>query len=310
MKKWLIGLLIFILAVGVVYIIIPGTIRISKVAVLGVPKAGLYRAMLDENNWNSWWPVQDDKSKPGFTYNGNSYSIIKKTITSFLIDVKNGKNSLKSSFTLIPLRLDSTKIQLDAVMVTSINPIKRVQAYLFSNKLKKDLDVIFGKISSHYSKVENVYGFNIKNESVVDSLLVFISENSKTYPGTESIYELINVLKKYIAGKGAKETGYPMLNITTEDSINWITKVAIPTDRLLDPSGNITYRKMLGRGNILVAEVKGGPFAIATAFGQLENYVNDYNRIAPAIPFQSLVTNRREEPDTSKWITRIYYPVM
>ena len=29
---------------------------------------------------------------------------------------------------------------------------------------------------------------------------------------------------------------------------------------------------------------------------------------SPAIPFESLVTNRMQEPDTSKWVTKIYYP--
>lgn len=310
MRKWWIGLLIFILATGLVYILIPGTIRISRLAVLNVPKAGLYRALQNENNWYTWWPVQDNKNKQGLTYNDNNYSVIKKTITSFLIDIKNDQANAKSSLTLIPVKLDSTKIQWDAVVKTSLNPVKRVQAYFFSNKLRKDMDTICRKLSSYYKKVENIYGIDIKSELVVDSLLIFVSEISKNYPGTDKIYELIGRLKKYIASKSAKETGYPMLNITTEDSINWLTKVAIPVDKLLESSGNITYRKMLGRGNILITEIQGGPSAINYAFKQLEYYASDYNHIAPAIPFQSLVTNRMEEPDTSKWITRIYFPVM
>ena len=67
---------------------------------------------------------------------------------------------------------------------------------------------------------------------------------------------------------------------------------------------------MLGGGNILITEVKGGSNKINNAYKQIRNYISDYNRIAPAIPFESLVTDRSKEPDSSKWVTRIYYPVM
>jgi hypothetical protein len=145
---------------------------------------------------------------------------------------------------------------------------------------------------------------------VTDSILISTYSHSKNYPSTNFIYGLIDQLKKYIASQSAKETGFPMLNINTTDSINYLTRVAIPVNRKLPSSGNISYKWMLSGGNILVTDVKGGPSSINNAFDQVENYVNDYHHFAPAIPFQSLITDRSKEPDTSKWITIIYYPVM
>jgi len=312
MRKWLRIILPALLFVCIlVYVIIPGKINISNTSLLPVPKSALYRAMIDENSWKGWWPaVNADTTGTGLVYNQSVYAVSKKTITSLFVDIVSNESIAKSSLTFIPFKPDSTKLQWDATVITSANPLKRIQAYLYASSLKKDLSVLLEKISSHYQKLENVYDVPIRKELVVDSLLVFISENSPAYPNTEHIYRLINVLKKYIADKSAKETGYPMLNITTKDSTDWLIKVAIPVDRILEPSGNITYRKMLGRGNILVGEVTGGPHSINNAFKQLENYISDYERIAPAIPFQSLVTDRMAETDTSKWITRIYYPVM
>ena len=49
---------------------------------------------------------------------------------------------------------------------------------------------------------------------------------------------------------------------------------------------------------------------IQKAYDQIQHYISDHNRVAPAISFESLVTDRRQEPDSSKWVTRIYYPVM
>jgi hypothetical protein len=42
----------------------------------------------------------------------------------------------------------------------------------------------------------------------------------------------------------------------------------------------------------------------------VQKYKDDYQRVSPAIPFYSLITDRLKEPDSSKWITKIYFPVM
>ena len=84
--------------------------------------------------------------------------------------------------------------------------------------------------------------------------------------------------------------------------------VAVPTKTELPSEGNFQLKKMI-RGNILLAEVKGGLHTIINGEQELDNYVNDYKKIAPAIPFQSLVTNRQLVTDTSKWVTQLYYPI-
>ena len=121
---------------------------------------------------------------------------------------------------------------------------------------------------------------------------------------------MVDELRAYILQQGAKETGYPMLNVFTKDSINYLVKVALPVSKALPSSGTMSYRWMLPGGNILITEVKGGPEEIKRAYRQVELYISDFQRVAPAIPFESLVTDRRAEKDSTKWITRIYYPVM
>jgi len=42
---------------------------------------------------------------------------------------------------------------------------------------------------------------------------------------------------------------------------------------------------------------------------EMNQYFADHNRTSMAIPFSYLITNRSEQPDTLKWITKIYAPV-
>ncbi len=92
------------------------------------------------------------------------------------------------------------------------------------------------------------------------------------------------------------------------DSNNFSTTVAIPINKVLPDKGPILFKKMFP-GNILTAEVKGGVYAIKEGFKQLNHYILDNQLTSPAIPFQSLVTDRLVEVDTSKWMTKLYYPV-
>jgi hypothetical protein len=48
---------------------------------------------------------------------------------------------------------------------------------------------------------------------------------------------------------------------------------------------------------------------VNNAWHQVQLYLRDNQEVAMAMPFEYLVTNRRQEPDTSKWITRLFVPV-
>ncbi|MGB8192124.1 MAG: GyrI-like domain-containing protein, partial [Chitinophagaceae bacterium] len=122
-------------------------------------------------------------------------------------------------------------------------------------------------------------------------------------------YKLVDQLRIYIANEGARETNNPMLHIRPVNDQQFETMVAIPVDKVLQGNKDIFLRRMIP-GNILVTEVKGGRYTIDEGLKTLETYLSDYQKTSPAIPFESLVTDRSKESDTSKWVTRLYYPVL
>ena len=315
MKKWLITIFVFLLAIlSAIYFFIPDYISINPNVSVVAQQKGLNRLLMNENDWVKWWPEKTanvtNEPQKRYAYNSHTYSITDKMLTSFIVFITGKGRETKTSLNILPALQDTVTVEWVAVIPTSYNPVKRVQAYLYSRRLHDDMDVILGKMRSFFSDQKNIYGLNIQQVAVVDSALISTYAISQGYPSTVYIYSLINRLKKYIVTQSATETGCPMLNINTNDSVHFLTRVAIPVNKRLRDSGNITYKWMLGGGDILVAVVKGGPAAIQKAFAQMENYVNDYSLTAPAIPFQSLVTDRLKVPDSTKWITKIYYPIM
>ena len=63
-------------------------------------------------------------------------------------------------------------------------------------------------------------------------------------------------------------------------------------------------------GDILVAEITGGKNKIDSAMKQMDTYALDHQYNNIAIPFYSLVTDRMKVADSTKWVTKIYYPIM
>jgi hypothetical protein len=309
MKKIVLVILICVLlAIASVYIFIPNVITFNRSLRVNANRDGLFRMLSNEKTWSSWWPGTSQADS--FKYHHVSYTIDKKTIGSLLIRAVHSQAEAATLLNFISVNTDTTALIWTGGVPTSYSPLKRLQIFLDARSMEKNIDTLLKQIQLHFSKQENLYGYPIREVAIQDSLLVFTDQLSTGYPSTAFVYTLVDKLHTYTTSQSAKETGYPMLNVTTTDSIHFLTQVAIPVNRVLFPSSGISFKRMLAEGNILAVDVKGGPVAVQRAFRQVENYIVDYHRTPPAMPFVSMVTDRRQQPDTTQWVTRIYYPVM
>ncbi|MEO5892188.1 MAG: GyrI-like domain-containing protein [Ferruginibacter sp.] len=275
---------------------------------IGATGPGLHRMLLDKSNVSKWWP--GTVSNDSFYLNGLAYKINNGNITLLPVSVYGQHIDLTTSLFLISGMNDSTKLVWVGSMVTSYNPIDRFSAFLKAKKINRDMTAILEKIKTFYSKPENIYGFDIKKTLIVDSLLIATSAESKGYPTNQFIYGLVDKLRNYATSNAAKESGYPMLNIVTTDSVNFDVKVALPIDKALPSSGDILPKAMPGKFKILMTEVKGGLDVTSRASEQIQKYSDDHSMKSAAIPFHSLVTDRSKETDPNKWVTKIYFPVL
>lgn len=308
MRKWLAALIVLLLIIFCVYWFIPGKTNIHQKLVVPVNTKAFAREILNEHKWQQWWPGKKIAATR-FEYNGNTYALQEKKLSSLMITISSGTDSIFTELIFLPVQHDSIELSWNG-NEAGANFIKSIQHASRIKHLKSDIDFLLQKINSFYSNEDNLYGLHIEKALVPDSNLVSTSAITKSYPDMKTVYGLIDKIKTYIQNKQAKELAPPMLNIYKNTDSSYLARVAIPTDKKLSDAGDVHYRWMLQGGNILVAEVKGGPHQIEGAFAQMANYIEDHHRTAPAIPFQSLITDRRQEPDTNKWITKLYWPVM
>ena len=167
---------------------------------------------------------------------------------------------------------------------------------------------ILNSLDNFLQKEDNVYGFHFDIIMSQDSTLVMTKGRTDSYPSQKYIYKMIGELKKYIRDEGALEINNPMLDLKRINDHQFETMVAIPVNKELPGKGSILFSRFVP-WKVLTAEVKGGVPRVEEALHQMDLYISDHKLTRMAISFQSLVTNRMEQTDSTQWITRIYTPV-
>jgi len=308
MKRWwLIAFLIVFIAVFSVYFFIPTNQSIlTEVSFTGTQN-GIERILLDKKKIQQWWPgTQNDIQL--FSYKNYHYKINIITPGGIKTTITNGKDSVTGIIQALPAEGYAILLRWTSPVTFSFNPVKRILQYLSFVAYKKNIAAMLTAAKGYFEKEENIYGFKVRKQVITDTTMVALKKAFNHYPSTTEIYKMVGSLKQFIIMQGGEEKDFPLLNIHTENSFIYDVMVALPTKKAVDVISPYILKRMIP-GNILTAEIKGGSFTAERGEQQLSNYANDNLLLSPAIPFQSLVTNREIEKDTTKWITRLSYPV-
>ena len=217
MKKFLIFLIVICaLFIICVYIFIPQKLEISKVEYINCNVNGAFRVLSNQPTWNKWWPDKDsiNNSKPQtFLYKGFSYQLSEKYYHAIEVQMKTKFSTIDSRISLIKINLDSVVLIWRCQIPTSVNPVSRILKYREAENIRNNMADILSNLRYFLEDKENIYGINLHVVMSKDSTMVLTKSISSTYPTTTEIYHLIENLKKYIAGQGAKENNFPMLHV-------------------------------------------------------------------------------------------------
>lgn len=288
---------------------IPSTVQVSQVIPVRSRAVGIFRSLRNEDRWINWWPESPMGLDNGVLwYHGLGYRIQKLSYNILDIGIRTPRGELESTITIIPAGgQDSSLLQWNCPIPVGNNPFRKIGRYAEARSTAADMEALLGFAADYLGKKENIYGVSIGESSTKDTLLVAEQGYFRAYPTNTDIYGLIDGVKRRIGEAGANVTGYPMVNISGGDT-GYKVRVAVPTDRNIPEAGRFYFMRLIP-GKYLVTEVTGGADAVNKALAGMRDYISDYQRTVMAIPFQSLVTDRMAEPDSTRWKTRIYYPI-
>jgi hypothetical protein len=220
------------------------------------------------------------------------------------------KNIETNSLLFILEQKVGNNISINFQTLDSSNFLGKYELYKNKKHIENTTNKLLNSFILFLGDNKNIYGLNFDKVILKDSTLISLKASSINYPTTAQIYETIDVLRKYAIKNNAAETNAPMLNIYKNEMGTFNYMVALPINKSLENEGDIIAKRMLAGGNIIESDTfVGGRFFIDKCLLEIENYKNDHNLISPAIPYESLITDRRTEADTMKWKTKLFFPI-
>ncbi len=309
MKRFLLIIsLLLVITLGAVYFFIPTKQVFTYAITVNCTEEGGNRYIVQKDKWPHWLPGEK-KENQFYSYKNIQYRFDNILLNGIEATIAHGNDSTKGYLQFIYFAIDSTTLQWTSATTLSSNPFKRIVEYMQLQKFKSAVELLVKEIGSFFNQPENIYGFKVEKQNQVETSMVSMKQTFDHYPTTAEIYSMIQILKDHIHSKAVEEKDSPMLHVYEESTTSFEAMVAIPVKTELPSEGKFQLKRMM-MGFILMTEVKGGVASVTTAEQELTNYVKDYKKTAPAIPFQVLVTNRLLETDTSKWVTKLYYPIL
>ncbi len=293
-----------------VYVFIPSKIIVSNVRYINAYQNTAIKFINDSAMFNNWWRSVTVKEDTNYNYNGYVYHI-KSTLSNLAdITIQPTTDKLNSALVCLNIYLDSSALQWSTELDASLNPLQRITQYNKAKKLKENMGALLDKLKAYLDKPENVYGINVKEVKLKDSVLIASQITTTAYPSLADIYKEVDKLKAYVASQHASATNAPMLNVVQLGEKSYKVMVGLPVSGRITQTPDFIIKRMPYGGSMFTSTVNGGYYNIQQGLQKLTEYYLDTKRASPAKPYELMVTDRQQETDTAKWVTKLYYPIM
>ncbi|MGF7072948.1 hypothetical protein [Mucilaginibacter sp. 3215] len=309
MKKIFFIVLTIIVIIAAAYILLPEKPVIAQDLSIDTSDVIAGKFLTTESGWNKWWPG----TKTGYrqyNFKGTKIGIDKMTNSSTYLKLKKDNLTFSGKISYFADAEGSVKFKWDAVDENNTQFLSRITNYFKTKDVENRVAEILLNLKHFLEDERNAYGYRIYLNHAKDTVLLASANTYPEYPSLQAIYSTIKTLQEQAVGQGAKQTNFPMLNVTQTDEHEYQVNVALPINKTITPFQKTSINNIPKGGNLLVVDVRGGQNTVNNALAQVKIYLKDHRLISPAMPFQSLVTNRLAQKDTSKWITKIYYPIL
>ena len=302
--------LVIVAFIGFFYLYIPTNLKLSTFKISNVHELTVTRLISDAKLLKQSFGTFYDSAKDKIEINGIRFAIQPALSNIVGIDIESEHVKKQSFITANSVTKETTAINWFLEFKTTWNPIQRLKDYQEAIKIKKATAQLLNTLNDYVEQTKHIYGFDIKEVTLKDTVLISTKFISKGLPTNAQIYTQAEALNKYLTSFHKKALNNPMVTVLENPSNDYTVMVGVSIDGAVPETDIYRIKKMPVNGKMFVTDVIGGPHAIRNGYDALKNYLLDAKRPSPAVPFELLVTDRNQITDSTKWQTRIYYPVM
>lgn len=308
MKKLVIICGILLLAASIVIGFLPKEQSLSSSVTFDSPLEAPTRLVSAPTRWKNWWPGQVVNDSV-YQYQQMEFHIRKILLNGFQSQLRTGNLPMTADFNFFVAGSLSIQCNINILATFSANPFVKAIQYLSWSKTRRSVTEFMKQVEQNFTDTEKVYGCKIERQQLIHTSYVSLKQSFDHAPSVTGIDSLVQELKQYISSKQGKEVDAPILHVSSLTPGRYEVMVAIATEKDMPSTSRYQLKNMVYGGFVMVTEVTGGRQKINACMHELENYVLDYRKSSPAIPYEQMITRRSTVADSNQWITKLYYPV-
>jgi effector-binding domain-containing protein len=331
LKKILFTLALAVAILALVSFFLPSKIHVSRSTVINVKPETAFAQVNNLKIWKNWsyWDQLDPEMQS--VYEGpesgagamhswksdhrmvgeGSMTIVESTEPSIIITSLNfGGTTSLGGWTFEEF---DSGTQATVYMDLELSFVSRIFPGLMMNEwLGNDFDKTLAGLKSWCESLpvapeeKEVWTVETINTTATDALSIQITTNQENF--TSKLNEAYIQLNDAISKQGLRQSGpnYAIYYQWSKDTVSF--EAGIPVDNKGKTEGNINAVSIPSVKAVKV-DYYGESAGTEKVHYFIDEYVKENGITITGAPWEEYVTDPSAEPDTSKWLTRVYYPV-
>lgn len=332
MKKILTGIIAILVLIVLIGFILPAKVKVERSTDINTSADTVFQQVNNIKAWEAWGPW--------FEKDPNMESVYSDTVEGVNArhcwDSENPEVG-KGCLTIIESEANSRiKTQLDfdgqdpgygtwsfseadgkttvtwgMEMDMGMNPFGRIMGLFMEGMVAPDFEAGLAKLKEVCEAIPPAkkYPIAIEYMQIESQPIYSIKDSATTFEIRNKLIELNIELNAHIATTGATVTGQPIVIWHKYDPGHYnILETAIPVAETSDGTERINASS-IEAGNVIRGIHTGSYHKADRSFMAMEEYVIDKGYLKVGPPWEQYITDPVEVPDTSIWITHIYFRV-
>lgn len=323
----IVGLIVLILLIGLA---LPSHLDVSSTETIEARPATVFGQVNELKNWPAWsyWNTLDPDMKviygeptagTGASYSWTSTTMgdgnltITNSISDSLVEINLDfldMGTASASYALTPTG-NGTSITGQFSSNYGFNPVARwMGLLLMKSEIEKSFDYSLSKIKT-IAESGAVYSIDISEVELSTTNYIGVSRTLDPRNMTavnEAMGQMFSELTAALNRSKVDIDGpaFALFPSYSDSSMQVIAALPVEAGSALPAK----YPMQSTQGGLMVKGVHIGPYmGLSDSYSQIDKYMSVNNLKAAGAPMEVYLTDPSVEPDTSKWVTEIYFPV-
>ncbi len=330
--KWLgIIILIIIALFLIIPLFLPSDFYVEKSAVVEKPVNIVFQTAVDMNQRAKWdpWIETDPEAEmniqmtpevigSGYSWKGEVIGEGKITIKEFVPNelIKSkiefiAPQSMEADVIWNFIKTDEGTKIIWALEGTLSYPIEKWFGLLMDKSLGSQFEKGLSNFKSLVESLPDLTGRTGEiQETYFEGLLaVTIKEQCAMNKLSSKMFDMYTTLMAYLKNNNIEITGSPFaIYHACKVEGHTMLECGLPVNKKIAGKENIKFIELPASKTIMASHF--GHFnTVKTTYGALQKYISENNLEVTGSPWEVYITDPMQEPDQSKWETRVYFPI-